>query len=258
LNAAEVCEKSPEERFLQEKFTSSVWCPGCGIGTVINSFFDAIEENNVFLDDIRIVSGIGCTGESARYLNLRSHKISDASVIAYASELAYENPDLKVIAITNNADFLLSGAGDFIEAGKKNANILALHVNNLIYCVTENGVLASTPFMRSSNDFDLPFNIPNLARSAGAVYIARWTPHRAGWLRYAIIEGLSIQGLSVVEVVSPCVVYSTSDNRLQDPVDRMNFYTANSVIRYNEPTERLDLRSNDKIIIGRFTVKKED
>jgi len=165
-----------------------------------------------------------------------------------------------VIVFTNNADFLVSSAKDFLDIGKKRSNLLVIHINNIIYCITENGAIPTTPFMRASadNDFELPFNIPHLVKSSGAVYVARWTPLRAGWLKYSIIDALSKRALSVIEVVSPCVVYYTFASKIGDAADQLRFYSDNSVMKQYEPTENLDLRSQSEVIIGKFVDKKED
>ena len=206
----------PIDSFFPPDSMPSVWCPGCGIGTIVYTFVQAVEEMNAELDKICVVSGIGCTGKIAEYLNFGSHKTTDSNLIAYAADLAAKKPDLKVIAFTNNADYLVSSAKDFLDIGKKRANLLVIHINNIIYCITENVAIPTTPFMRASaeNDFELPFNIPHLAKSSGAEYVARWTPLRAGWLKYSIIDALSKRALSVIEVVSPCLVYYTFANKI--------------------------------------------
>ena len=164
-----------------------------------------------------------------------------------------------MVAFTNNADFLMSSAKDFLDIGRKNANILVLHINNLIYCYTKNEIIPTTPFMRTSadNNFELPFNIPHLAKSSGAKYVARWTSLRAGWLKYSIIDALSKPSFSVVEVILPCVIYNTIDSKIGDGVDRMKFYSDNSIMKQYETTEKLDLRSQREIIIGKFVDIKE-
>jgi len=42
-----------------------IWCPGCGIGTTVNCFARAVMDCGIPLDELAIVSGIGCTGRVA-------------------------------------------------------------------------------------------------------------------------------------------------------------------------------------------------
>ena len=253
-------KRHPIDSFFPPDLMPSVWCPGCGIGTIVYTFVQAVEEMNVNPDKIFVVSGIGCTGKIAEYLKFKFCETTEGNVINYAASLAARNSDLKVVAFTNNADFLMSSAKDFLEIGRKNTNLLVIHVNNIIYCVTESGTIPTTPFMKVSADdnFELPFNLPHLAKSSGAEYVARWTPLRAGWLKYSIIDALSKRALSVIEVVSPCVIYYTFASKIGDAIDQLRFYNDNSVMKQYEPTEHLDLRSQSEVIIGKFVDKKED
>jgi 2-oxoglutarate ferredoxin oxidoreductase subunit beta len=244
----------PADSFLHADAFPSVWCPGCGIGTAVYAFIEAVKEENISPNKIGVVSGIGCTSKVTECLKLKTYSVTDGNAVDYAAQLKKKNQDLTVAVFLNNADFLLSGAKDFIEAGKRGANLIVIYVNNFICPISENKVFPITPFMRMSidNEFELPYNIPHLAKSCGSGYIARWTPIHAGWMKYSLIEAISKKGFSVIEVVSPCLIYNASDGRIQDAVDRMNFYNDNSVMKNEEPTENLDLRFCDKIIIGKF------
>jgi len=242
------------DSFLQADSFPSVWCPGCGIGTAVYAFIEAIKEENIGLNKICVISGIGCMGKTAECLKLKTYSVTDGNVVDYAAQLKKKDQELIVAVFLNNADFLLSGAEDFIRAGKRGANLIVIYINNFICAISKDKVFPITPFMRMSidNKFDLPFNVPHLAKSYGARYVARWTPIHAGWMIYSLIEAISKKGFSVIEVVSPCLIYDASDWRIQDAVDRMKFYNDNSVMKNGEPTKNLDLRFSDKIIIGKF------
>ncbi|MGD8816603.1 MAG: 2-oxoacid:ferredoxin oxidoreductase subunit beta, partial [Acidobacteriota bacterium] len=42
-----------------------IWCPTCGIGTVVKCYASALEGSALDLDKVAVVSGIGCTGRVA-------------------------------------------------------------------------------------------------------------------------------------------------------------------------------------------------
>ena len=73
-----------------------IWCPGCGIGTVVSSFADARPRSELDLDKVAIVSGIGCTGRVAGYVKLDSFHTTHGRAIPFATGLKLANPELKV------------------------------------------------------------------------------------------------------------------------------------------------------------------
>lgn len=247
-------QNHPVDCFFNEEAMPSVWCPGCGIGIAVGAFIQALKGSTLDPEMICVVSGFGCTGRIADYLNLRTHAVEDGYVFRRGAQLSDENPGLKVVVCSNNADLLMSGAEDFIEIRRHSPQLTVIHLNNLFFIVTEKGVIPTTPLVRMTDiDFaELPYNIPLMAKACGASLIARWTPFHAGWLRYSIMDALSRQGLSVIEVVSPCLLYHANERRIGDAVERMKFYNDHSIMDTNIPMEYLDIRYYRKIIVGKF------
>ena len=54
--------QNPVEPFLRMDRMPHIWCPGCGIGTTVNCFAQALIESKIDLESLALVSGIGCTG----------------------------------------------------------------------------------------------------------------------------------------------------------------------------------------------------
>ncbi len=243
----------PIDSLLCENAIPSVWCPGCGIGIVVNAFLETLGKIDADLDKICVVSGIGCTGKITNYLKLNCHNSSDGNAVKYATELKLKNPELNVIVFLNDTDFIVSKAEDFINAGKNKVAIRVIYINNFIYIITNHKALPVTPFIRTIDEnTELPFNIPHLAKSCGAQYVARWTPLHIRRLKYSMLDALQKPGFSVVEVISPCLMYFATDGKIGKTIDRMKFFQDNTVIKHNEPTENLDIRNQDEIIIGNF------
>ena len=57
--------KNPLENLLRMDRIPHIWCAGCGIGTVVTSFAEALKKEKSDLDRVAICSGIGCTGRVA-------------------------------------------------------------------------------------------------------------------------------------------------------------------------------------------------
>ena len=129
-----------------------------------------------------------------------------------------------------------------------------LYINNLLCSsLTENNKL-TTLFTENSfrNDFRGPVNIPHLAKSCGAQYIARWTPLHPRRLMYSIKECFSIKGLSLIEVITPCLMAYVHNGKMNQNLDRMSLYHDNAIIKDGEPTENVDIKSKNEIILGAF------
>ncbi len=88
---------NPVLPYLRQDRIPHIWCPGCGIGTTLNCFARALTESQIDLDRLAIVSGIGCTGRVAGYLNLDSVHTTHGRPIPFATGLKLANPDLKVV-----------------------------------------------------------------------------------------------------------------------------------------------------------------
>jgi 2-oxoglutarate ferredoxin oxidoreductase subunit beta len=251
---ARVEQSHPIDPFLRTDMFPSMWCSGCGIGTVVFTFIEAIKEARIDPQTIHVISGIGCTGKISDYLTLSTVTTTDGNVVDYAADIKAQHPNDTVVVFSGNVDFLLSGAGDLIEHARKETELLVIHINSLIYTVTENMVIANSPFTRIAVDqqFELPFNMPHLAQTYGAHYVARWTPLRAGWLKYSIIEGMQSKGLAFIEVISPCVMFYVADGRIEEAYEHMVFYDRHSVLADSEATEKCDMRNRRSIVIGEF------
>ena len=61
----------PATSYLRMERIPHVWCPGCGIGTVVMCFATALERSGVDLDKASVVSGIGCSGPRRRLSQAR-------------------------------------------------------------------------------------------------------------------------------------------------------------------------------------------
>ena len=86
---------NPVEPYLRTDRMPHIWCPGCGIGTSVNSFARALTESNLDLKNVAIVSGIGCTGRVAGYMNLDSFHTTHGRAIPFATGLKLANPKLQ-------------------------------------------------------------------------------------------------------------------------------------------------------------------
>jgi 2-oxoglutarate ferredoxin oxidoreductase subunit beta len=247
----------PMESLLRMERIPHIWCPTCGIGTTVTAFATALEKLDCDLDKVCVVSGIGCTGRVAGYMKLDSFHTTHGRPIAFATGVKLGNPELKVVVVSGDGDLIAIGGNHFIHAARRNIDMTVICVNNFIYAMTGGQVAPTTPITGYATtspygNFEQPFNIPHLAESCGAVYVARWTALHVRRLTTAIKEALEKPGFSVVEVITPCANYWGRINRLGTGLDLLKFYHDNAVIKHGEDTRNLDIEFQKPIVVGKF------
>ena len=84
----------PMEGLLRMDRIPHIWCPTCGLGTVVTAFAAALEKDDVPLDDVVVVSGIGCTGRVAGYIKVDSFHTTHGRAIPFATGLHLTNLSL--------------------------------------------------------------------------------------------------------------------------------------------------------------------
>lgn len=247
----------PMEELLRMDRIPHIWCPTCGLGTVVTAFAAAIEKLEMPLDDIAVVSGIGCTGRVAGYVRIDSFHTTHGRAIPFATGLHLVNPKLKTVVISGDGDLFSIGGNHFIHAARRNVDITIICVNNFTYAMTGGQVAPTTPLKANAStmpygNFETPFNIPYLADSCGAVYVARWSALHVRRLTSAIAEAIAKPGFSVVEVISPCSTLYSRRNRLGTGLDLMKFYHDNCDIKHGADTRELGIGFQERITVGKF------
>ena len=176
-----------------------------------------------------VVSGIGCTGRVAGYLNMDTYHTTHGRAIPFATGLSVTRPDLSVTVFSGDGDLFAIGGNHFIHAARRNVNLKVLCVNSFNYGMTGGQVAPTTPVTAkttttSYGNAEAPFNLPYLAHASGAVYVARWTTFHARQLVNARAETLSINGFTFIEVIAPCPIGYGRPNKLGSGLDEMIYY----------------------------------
>ncbi|MCX6151077.1 MAG: 2-oxoacid:ferredoxin oxidoreductase subunit beta [Ignavibacteriales bacterium] len=248
---------NPVESFLRMDRMPSIWCPGCGIGTTVNCFARALESSGLDLTKTAIVSGIGCTGRVSGYMNLDSFHTTHGRAIPFATGLKLSNPELKVVVYSGDGDLTAIGGNHFIHAARRNVDMTVILINNFIYGMTGGQVAPTTPLGAIAStsphgNYEQTFNLPFLAESCGAVYVARWTAFHVRQLQKSMKEALLKKGFSFIEILAPCPTLYSRRNKLGDGLSQMMYYKENSVIQHGADTKSIPLEFQGKIVIGKF------
>ena len=255
-------EEHPIAPFMRMDRMPHIWCPTCGLGTVVKCYASALEEEHVNLDKVAIVSGIGCTGRVAGYMKLDAFHATHGRAIPFATGLKLGRPELNVCVFSGDGDLSGIGGNHLIHAARRNIDIMCVLVNNFIYGMTGGQNAPTTPLTArtstmSFGNFERPFNLPHLAASCGATYVARWTCLDIRRLTTAFREGIQRRGFRFIEVIAPCSTLYARLNKLGTGYDLLKSYHDKAEIHHGIDTREVGIGYQDKIICGKFVDKEE-
>lgn len=247
----------PQDELLRTDRIPHIWCSGCGIGTVFSCVLSAIKKSGHPLDDVAMVSGIGCTGRMAGYVKLDSYHTTHGRAVPFATGLKLARPQSKVLVCSGDGDLLAIGGNHFIHAARRNIDITVVCVNNFNYGMTGGQLAPSTPFNARTTTSPIgcpeePFNFCHMASASGAVYVARWTALHIRRLTDSISEALQKRGFSFVEVLSPCPTSFGRRNKMGKGLDIVKYYHDKSVIRNNIDPKEATLDFGTNLVVGKF------
>ncbi len=231
-----------------------VWCPGCGDGIVLGSIIRAFDQLNVQKDDIIMVSGIGCSSRMPVYVDFNTVHTIHGRALTYATGIKMAKPDKKVVVITGDGDGLAIGGNHFIHAARRNIGITTIIINNNIYGMTGGQFSPTTPSGKRGTtapygNYENDFNIAELAKAAGATFIARGTVYHVTQLIDIMKKAFAHDGFAVVEVISQCPTLYGRLNREGDAVKMMEWQRDHAV-NVAAASKMTKEQLKDKFVIG--------
>jgi 2-oxoglutarate ferredoxin oxidoreductase subunit beta len=189
------------------------WCPGCGDYAVLASVQKLMPELGIPPHRVVFVSGIGCAGRFAYYMDTYGMHGIHGRAPALATGLAAARDDLSIWIVTGDGDALSIGGNHLIHALRRNVPVKILMFNNQIYGLTKGQasptselgkVTKSTPFGAQ----DEPFNPLALALGAGATFAARTVDRDRHHMTDVLRAAAEHRGAAFVEIYQNCPVFN--------------------------------------------------
>jgi len=238
----------------------NTWCPGCGnfsIQHTLKNIFTDMERDGKSLDDVVLVTGIGCHAKIADYLNINTFYSIHGRPIPVATAIKLGNPSLTVICCSGDGDSYAEGLDHLIFAAKRNIDITVIIHNNRVYGLTTGQYTPTSPLgfkgkSTPSGTAEYPFNPVELMLASGASYVARGYTKNMDLLKNLVSEGIAHKGFAFIDVLQICAtffpvadyytprVYELSDH------DRTSFESACSKAR------EWDYNNDSRIALGTF------
>jgi 2-oxoglutarate ferredoxin oxidoreductase subunit beta len=218
----------------------TIYCAGCGNGTVINCALHAVDGLGWKWEDTVFVSGIGCSSRAPGYIRTDSLHTTHGRALAFATGIKLAKPELHVVVFTGDGDLAAIGGNHFIHACRRNIDMTVICMNNWIYGMTGGQGSPTTP--RGAQTTTTPygsgegvFDLSALAVAAGANHVARWTSYHVKELTNAIQAGLQTPGFSLVEVLTQCPTAYGRRNKLREVPDMIEYLKSHAILlpKYN-------------------------
>ena len=207
------------DEYLRTDKMPTLWCWGCGDGVILKSVIRAIEKIGWNMDDVCVVSGIGCSGRFSSYINCNTVHTTHGRTLPYATGIKLANPDKKVIVVGGDGDGLAIGGNHTIHASRRNIDLNYIIINNFIYGLTNSQTSPTTPqgmwtVTMSRGNIDPTFDACKLVEAAGASFVARETMLDPKKLERVLVKGFEHKGFSFIEVFSNCHVNLGRKNKM--------------------------------------------
>jgi 2-oxoglutarate ferredoxin oxidoreductase subunit beta len=196
------------------KGSKTTLCAGCGHNSISERVVECFYELGIDPYSVAKFSGIGCSSKSPAYFLGLAHGFNGVHgrMPAIATGALLANSTLLGLGVTGDGDTASIGLGQFMHMVRRNVPLIYMIENNGVYALTKGQFsatadLGSTQKGGAPNDLP-PFDCCALALKWGATFVARSFSGDKKQLQTIIKAAIAHKGLSVIDVISPCVTFN--------------------------------------------------
>ena len=216
------------DKYLRVDKMPTLWCWGCGDGVILKATIRAIEKCGWDMDDVCVVSGIGCSGRFSSYIDCNTVHTTHGRTVAYATGIKLTNPDKHVIVVAGDGDGLAIGGNHTIHGCRRNIDLNFILINNFIYGLTNSQTSPTTPqgmwtVSQKNGNIDPTFNACDLAIGAGASFVARETMLDPKKLEKVLVKGFQHRGFSFFDIMSNCHINLGRKNKMANAMQNLEW-----------------------------------
>ena len=245
-------------------YSPNTWCPGCGNFSILNGIKTVLNElkDTAFpLENVVIVTGIGCHAKIADYLNVNSFYAIHGRSLPVAEGIKIAKPALKVICFVGDGDAYGEGLEHLVFAAKRNIDITVIIHNNRSYSLTA-FQYSPTSFVgfkgRSTprGSIEAPLNPLELMLASRATFLARGTSRGLPLLMRLFKEAIMHKGFALVDVLQVCVTYNNLYEYYAKRVYELQDHNASDFMAALTRIREWDYNSDASIALGVFYRKE--
>ena len=243
-------------KYLRKDKMPHIWCDGCGNGIILKSILRTVDKLGWDKNKIALVSGIGCSGRTPGYVDFNTLHTTHGRALSFSTGIKLAKPEMHVIVVSGDGDATAIGGNHFIHAARRNIDLNLVVFNNYIYGMTGGQASPTTPTCKYASTTpygnpDSPFDISELAKAAGASYVARTTTYHTAKMDRYMEQGFHKEGFSVIEILTMCPTsYGRANKETGVTGAEMLKYQKMNSISIKKAREMEDVDLQDKFITG--------
>jgi 2-oxoglutarate ferredoxin oxidoreductase subunit beta len=239
---APMAELGYKDRLKLDLFPT-IWCPGCGIGTIMMQLAMVLDEMGLDERNTVLVTGIGCTGRMGGYMKHESVYTLHGRTLPVAEAIKTVRPELNVIVVAGDGDTASIGGNHLVHTIRRNAPVTVLCNNNEIYGLTGGQTGPTTPtgtktLSSPGGNPNTPINLQGIVRSSPHALYAKTTVYHQLHMRNVIREAIEWPGFSFVDITSQCI---------ENNGRRIGFASANEMLTFYRKTYKRAPKDADSL-----------
>src|SRR5712692_5479172 len=255
---------------LSYKGGKTTLCAGCGHNSISERIVECFYELGVESWRVAKFSGIGCSSKSPAYFLSSAHGFNavHGRMPAIATGAMLANRKILGIGVSGDGDTASIGLGEFMHLMRRNLPLIYIIEDNGVYGLTK-GQFSATADLGSKlktgvlNDLP-PLDCCTLAVQSGASFVARSFSGDKKQLQAILKAAIVHRGLSVIDVISPCVTFNDHDGStksysyVKDHEEQLNeldfvpFYEDISVEIAEGEVQEVELHDGSKLRIKKL------
>lgn len=191
----------------------NAWCPGCGNFGILNILKITLDELEIDKHNIVFVSGIGQAAKTPYYLDVNMFDGLHGRALPVATAVKMANPSLEVVAEGGDGDMYGEGGNHFLNAIRRNVNIIHVVHNNMVYGLTK-GQASPTSQKEFKTKVQVngvgnePFNPLSVALALNASFVSRVYMGNMEHTKKVLKAAFLHPGYALVDIFQPCVVFN--------------------------------------------------
>lgn len=216
------------------------WCPGCGDWGISVSIKSALSQMGLNPSSLFVSFDIGCSGNMNDFLNAYAIHGLHGRSIATAIGFKLANHAMPAVVIGGDGGLYGEGGNHFLHACRGNHDLTIIVHDNMVYGLTTGQVAptAKHGYRSKSTPSGIIENWVNplmLALTQGATFVSQAFAGDTTHLIEMIKAGINHKGLSLVNVLQPCVTFNKVNTyqyylqkvyKLDNNYDRTNYKSA--------------------------------